>query len=374
MSQKYVSSSPTTDYTHDEFKDIVSFNKKSFKLEDQSPEWQSKMFNLGRQFKAAGVGLVYFVPGTFAGDDPLGLVRLFEQKYPYFGKLCKVFNKEYIIDKIMVDCGNYTKEYVELFKKAIGTEIHCDLYLWTSENNHFGRLIGSIELVKKIANDIDEKMPSWGKRVLLLGHSHAGQLFALMTNYLDQVPEVDELLTIANAGRIDISKFNEYLQKIRKVHLDYVTLGTPIRYKWANGWKDGKYKLLNIINHHGGGFLAGGDIYTKKFYWNFPRTTDGDYVQQLALDGSDLDMSNELNKQLAGILGKGEDIKELLENVKARMRVPSYGRTILVDYKDNSTLWPNCLKTLFGHGVYTRYEKMLFNTQLIVDKMYGDAV
>ena len=365
LAQEYVNTPPTTPFKSVGFEDIVPFNSNSWKLEDQSLEWQNKMRDLGRRLKDAKVGLIYFVHGTFAGDDPLGLVKLFEQKYPYFGKLCKVFNKG-LTNTIMGDCGNYTSEYVELFKKAIDTEIYCDEFIWNSENNHLGRLKGSIGLVEKIASDINGKMPSWGERVLLIGHSHAGQLFALMTNFLAQSPGVDDLLTFASDGNIDISRFDEYLQKIRTVQLDYVTCGTPLRYKWGDGWRDGKYKLLNIINHRGGGFLAGGDIYTIKFYLNFPRTKDGDYVQQLALAGSDFDMNNLLNKKLDGILGKGE----VLENVKVRMRIPSYGKTILVDYKDNNTFLPNCRETLFGHGVYTRFEKMLFNTKLIVDEMY----
>lgn len=47
-------------------------------------------------------------------------------------------------------------------------------------------------------------------------------------------------------------KFDEYLQKIRQVHLDIVTFGTPPRY----GWGDGKYNLLNIINHRGNEFFG----------------------------------------------------------------------------------------------------------------------
>jgi len=31
---------------------------------------------------------------------------------------------------------------------------------------------------------------------------------------------------------------------------------------------------------------------------------------------------------------------------------------------------PNCLGTLFGHGVYTTYEAMLFNARLLADHFY----
>ena len=126
--------------------------------------------------------------------------------------------------------------------------------------------------------------------------------------------------------------------------------------------------MLNIINHHGIEFLAG--VIDTMFFV----TKDGDYVQQSAIAGSDAfaKTGNErmLNSQLDEILGKGADVNGLIGKMKVRMRVTHYGKTILVDHKDNSTLWPNCFETLFGHGVYTRYEKMLFNTQLIVNNLY----
>ncbi len=129
-------------------------------------------------------------------------------------------------------------------------------------------------------------------------------------------------MTIASEGGIDISKFDAYLQKIRRVQLDIVTFGTPPRY----GWGEGKYHLLNIINHRGDEFLAG--VIDTMFFV----TKDGDYVQQSAIAGSDAfaKTGNEqiLNKRLDGILGKGADMNVLFEKMKVRMRAPHYGRTI----------------------------------------------
>lgn len=91
--QEHVNTHPTTPYTHAEFNEIVSFNKKSLKLEDQSPEWQNKMRDLGQQLKQAKVGLIYFVHGTYAGDDPFGIANLFGQINPVFSSVCKEFIK-----------------------------------------------------------------------------------------------------------------------------------------------------------------------------------------------------------------------------------------------------------------------------------------
>jgi hypothetical protein len=55
------------------------------------------------------------------------------------------------------------------------------------------------------------------------------------------------------------------------------------------------------------------------------------------------------------------------------MRVHPSGRTMLVDYQDQSSVVPNFFQTLFGHGIYTHYEVMLFNTRLITDQLYPQS-
>ncbi len=374
--QDYVSTIPKTPYAHKGFEESISFNKKSFKLEDQSQEWQSQMRNFGQRMNEKGVCLIYFVHGTFAGDSPLGFVKLFDQKHSSFGALCKKFTKEYIVDIVLGDCGNYAKKYVELFEKAIDNKICCKRPIWSSEDNHVGRLIAAMELVKTIAKDIEHpKINRQKKRILLQGHSHAGQLFALISNFLfSSSPEVGKLCDIAlNSKRgKHISKFDESLQAVKQHSLDFVTFGTPPLYKWAAA---NDYRLLNIINHRGYSdhkHLANVDLCTRMFYLNFPLTKDGDYVQQFGITGSDLPTiaGRDIKEQLSEIFGKKTGLIGWLKKTKIKMRVPSHGKTILVDYKDNNTYLPNCHKTLLGHGVYTRFEKMLFNTKLIVDEMY----
>ena len=64
--------------------------------------------------------------------------------------------------------------------------IECFNYLWDGQNNHIGRLEAIPDLVQKIAD-------SKGNRTLLIGHSHAGQLFALITLFLEQKEKGDVL-------------------------------------------------------------------------------------------------------------------------------------------------------------------------------------
>lgn len=379
--QEYNNDPLSKSYTHKEFQEKVPWNKESCKLEDQSQEWRDKMSELGHKLDLAKIGLIYFVHGTFAGDDPFGIIHIIkcglspklESKLPkiekklndYFEKNEKKYRNYFkeTTDKMLGDNGNYPDEYVKLFEKAIGDNIPCDQFTWSSRNHHLARLRDSMKLAETLVKDINEKMPSQRERILLIGHSHAGQLFALLTNFLAQSPRTNELLDIAAADGENITEFNEALQVIRKVHLDIVTFGTPPRY----GWREEGCRLLNIINHRGKGY-SGGSI--NGFFW----TRDGDYIQQWGIAGTDIpaltNNERELNRQLDSILGEGANVGVWLKDIQAKMRVPHYGKTILVDYKDSSWFLPNCIKTLFGHGVYTKFDRMLFNTQLIVDEWY----
>ncbi len=362
--QEYTGDPPLTSYTHIEFDEIAPFNRDSFELDAQPQEWQNQMIALGQQLENARVRYVYFVHGTFAGNDPVGIVECIKCVYPKLSteeeeNLLDLAERN--VNELLSDVGNFLPEYVELFEKAIGNNISCSPFPWSSKNDHLARLRGSVELAKKLYDDITSEEIQSGDRILLIGHSHAGQLFALLTNFLAQSTGVKELLDIAGEKTQD---FNKILQEIRKVRLDIVTFGTPPRY----GWGEGDYRLLNIINHRGEGYLSGG-------FFGLLNTKDGDYVQQWGIAGTDIIAvgSIELNKRLDSILGEGRNRNAWLRNIQARMRVPHYGnKTFLVDYKDSSSFifLPNCITTLFGHGVYTKFEKMLFNTNLIVNEFY----
>ncbi|MCF6156427.1 MAG: hypothetical protein E3K36_14575 [Candidatus Brocadia sp.] len=373
--QKYINIPPSNPVLMYEFNKIAPFNKKSFRLEDQPEKWRSAMSALGQQLELAKVRSVYFVHGTFVGNDPAETISwvkqyVYPELSPEYEKTITNFIKK-VNDKTYADVGNYTDGYVGLFKKAIGNKIHCENFIWSSANYHLARLEGVVCLTKALAWDINQRVPTPGERILLIGHSHAGQLFALLTNFLAQSPGIKDLRNIINFDKVncqdnkeDIANFDECLQKIRQVQLDIVTFGTPPRY----GWGDGNYRLLNIINHRGKEYTGGsleGVLWTK----------DGDYIQQWGIAGSDsfVLQKEEENKKLDILLGDGCNINSWKKNAEVKMRVPHYGKTLLVDYKDNSWFWWNAHKTLFGHGVYTQYEKMLFNTQLIVDELYLDS-
>jgi len=87
-----------------------------------------------------------------------------------------------------------------------------------------------------------------------------------------------------------------------------------------------------------------------------------------------LSQENELSKILYDAEISPEVFQKSLSD-KSR-RQPKYengdvvAENVLVDYKDNKDSKETIIKKLFGHAVYTNKDKMLFNTDLIVNEQY----
>lgn len=367
--QHYTSSPPKTAFEHMDFAEFTAFNRDELTWKAQSKEWREKMSQLGQTLLDNDVKSVYFVHGTFVGNDPFGTVEYLKKMYPDMGPELEQALLDLIKhsnDLILEDTANFTPQYAKLFSHAVQNKIPCHRYEWSSGSYHWARVKSAILLTKSIAEEISRRSEMQGNRILLVGHSHAGQLFALLSNFLENAKGVDKVMAIANEGGVDVSQMENWLQQIRKVKLDIVTYGTPPLY----GWGKGGYRLLNIINHRGEGHLAGELKLDDILY-----TTAGDYIQQIGITGSGSESYNsweqELNEKLYPILGVENDAEQHNKNISHRMRIPHYGKTLLVDFKDAGGILPNCITTLFGHGVNTRYEKMLFNTQTIVNRFYS---
>jgi hypothetical protein len=208
----------------------------------------------------------------------------------------------------------------------------------------------------------------------LIGHSHAGQILALLTVFLENGEKAKKLINVLlETNDFDEHQFTAHIAKISTVHLDIVTLGAPVRYRWGNY---NKYQLLNIVNHRSDSKIDG-----------VLDTRDGDYVQQWGTDGKNLKPASSLvdkNNKLDDLLDKGVSslpstltfvYKVLTKRAEAKRRQALKengdvaGTSIFIDYKDNGM---DPAETLFGHGFYTRKESMLFNTSIIVESFYTD--
>lgn len=347
-----------------------------------SQAWKHRMEANGAVLKQNKIRQVFLVHGTFAGDDAFGLFTFLEplrhafpHAYTLIEKLKSMSKNS--IDKITQDLGNFTDEYMDAFKNGIDHDINCHLFTWSGGNYHLARLKGVVRLVQELAEEIKRNKIGKDERILLIGHSHAGQLFALLTLFLEDGDIAKALYKVVDESpEMSREDLIENLLTIDGINLDFATFGTPVRYKWG---KYDHYRLMSVINHRSLVQITG-----------ILETKDGDYIQQWGTAGTDIlppPTELKLNDKLDKVLDKGRNITGLISRLQRKRRMKAknsdgklVGHTFLVDYQDDQPdprLFPkkssalHSVRTQFGHGVYTLKNAMLFNTDLIVQQLYA---
>lgn len=341
---------------------------RSTRLQDQPERWRREMAGLGEAARHAGVIYAVFVHGTFVGTDPFSLLSSIQRLYPRMDN--GVVSRVGVLwrtatSQLNRDRGNFQPGYVKLFAES--TSVPASLFVWSSENTHGARLNAAAQLAYHISARLDELKGGERGRVLLVGHSHAGQIFALLLQMLTECSHAPTLLRLAGELGEDIDWLKMHLHQLQRREVDVVTLGTPARYGWPAPSHE---RILHIVNHRGpepmGGRLDG--VLT---------TRDGDYIQQWGVAGSDLPSTSaslkRINTELDEVLGLGHDPRKWLQNLEHRKRVHEGGHTMLVDYGDQSTSGPNCIATNFGHSIYTRRRTMRFWMRVAAQRLYSLA-
>jgi len=276
--------------------------------EPSSREFDAALAAAGAAFGRARVAAVYCVHGTFAGNDALGLLTELARFAPGLSEVLSRVGKR-TVDLIADEAGNYTPEYVAAFQAGLsagaGRTIPVRLFNWSSQNNHIGRADGAVRLIDELAR-LAADMPAaelhaaQPPRVVLWGHSHGGNVIALLTNLLGaEAAERDEFFHAARTfyrpwlwREVDVPVWesvrrllDEADHPLRKLALDIVTFGVPVRYGWDSG---GYANLLHFIHHRpppqGIEHQAPVPIETRRLLG----ATDGDYVQQIGIAGSNL--------------------------------------------------------------------------------------
>ncbi len=346
---------------HREFyEQIAHFNKEDINYDAQEYDWQYEMQKIGENLRNHNINNIIFVHGTFAGEDPFGIFHMVSELITVNDEI-KNKIKELLLkgkNNLFKDLGNFSDDYIKLAQDAL--KIQCSHFGWSSENHHLARVEAAVNLIEHLVS-YPSKSP-----ILLIGHSHAGALFALITQFLTNKIFLSHILSECSYSDEKIKIVNKHINQLKKYKFDIVTMGSPIRYSW-NDVKN--IRALHIINHRGERLIGGsigGSLTTK----------DGDYIQQWGISGSDgLAMSREkreINIKLDKYLGVGNNIQLWMDSIAQLKRVPLKGEVILVDYQDSST-FPNLHKTLFGHGTYTRYERILFNFKIIQKYFYAST-
>ena len=387
-----------------------------------SPAWAETMGQYGRDLSQAGVACVVFLHGSLHGADVFGMQRLDEVgglKRGYsrgvsgLDALLAAMREESngipllpgglkppladddatkdLLDEQIGDAGNFTNAYIESFRKAINKNltqpISCHRLLWSCEHHHLGRALAAVALLADLHRLCEVQKLGKGSRILVQAHGQAGLVLALVSNLLCQSPITgrQRLLGILTeyADQTSQAKLSDTIKHVEPllerasvlngVALDIVTLGTPVRYGWD---PSGIGKLLHVVNHRnlrtdGKGWLAKMEL--PQVTLEMPIAWGGDYVQELAVAGSDAvpqtESAKAANKRVWELVEPYDGFERWLECARRAVRFPSEGRCLLVDYKD-STGSTNPRDHYYGHAVYTRRHTLPFNTREIVRTFY----
>ena len=388
----------------------------------ESPAWSESMAKCGVSLSQAGVASVVFLHGSLHGTDIFGLQRLDEAgglKRGYsrgvsgLDALLAAMREESngipslpggvtpplqddeatktILDDQIGDAGNFTDAYVQSFRKAVNKNlvqpISCIRLLWSSEHHHLGRALAALSLLDELHKLCQHQNLGKGQRVLIQAHGQAGLVLALVSNLLcpSSITGRPKLFSILT-GYAEQTNQPEVAATVRRIDsllatasllnggaLDIVTLGMSVRYGWDPA---GIGKLLHVVNHRnlrtdGKSWLAKMEL--PQITMEMPIAWGGDYVQELAVAGSDAmpptEPAKAANKKVWEMVEPYDGFERWLECARRAVRFPSEGRCLLVDYKD-STGSTNPRDHYYGHAVYTRRHALLFNTTQIVRTFY----
>ncbi len=330
-----------------------------FRFEEQESSWVGALEAQGRSFADQGYGKAVFVHGTFVGHDPASMMSALQAIVPTLSVSVELALRDLMkrqCNSLLRDNGNFLPDYARLFGAATGWGRCVENFVWSSGNHHSARLVAALHLAPVLArlNETQGEAPG----ILVVGHSHAGQVCALLTRLVKEArgrrePLILDALKNSPLERLVDVDALRVLGGLGAPRLCFVTLGSPPRYRWFLGRN---MRLLSVINHRGKEPFAGS-------LSGFLHTRDGDYIQQWGIDGSDfmavLAWERHLNKTLDTSLGTGVGAGAWLAASKAHRRLPETGHTLLVDFHDASRRLPNCVATVFGHGSYTRLAHML---------------
>jgi hypothetical protein len=295
------------------------------------------------------------------------------------------------LDALAQEVGNFTSSYVRKFEQALGQggalPTPCDRYVWSSMNHHVGRVEAAMNLLLSLQEWGSGLTLSKEDRLLLIGHGHAGQVLALLSNIITRGESevrgrVFEILANYWQACPSDNRSVEQLEQLFRLttdqkvlegaSVDVVTLGTPVRYGWDT---EGIGRLLHIVNHRvirpdGKRWLAKMEL--PQIAWEMPYQTGGDYVQQLAVAGTDAlpdsPEAEKANVDFREIFEPYDGFERWLECTRRTIRCANDGQCLLVEYGVQAEESPR--QHLFGHACYTRSSAMLFLATEIAGALY----
>lgn len=331
-------------------------------------------------WRDAGIDAFHLVHGTFTGDDALGLIREVERFAPDWGRLGRRRSKQWL-DRLADDLGNYPANYQRTLQTLLDDSIPVHRFEWSSENLHTARARAALELLDSLFQGLHQGQ----QRVVLWGHSHAGNVFALLTNLLASAgPARDAFLTIAkrlatyesprsSAGlAAKVRRVQQYLERgdHSSLQLSIVTFGTPVRYGWET---EGYVRLLHVIHHRPATTLPETRVPFPPSFEDLWEAHYGDTIQQVGIAGTDFwpylfsPRRWQIETQFRRLLQPDQTRSGLLKRLRLGVRLPDEGRVLLVDYPDDAE---QERKKLWGHAIYTSERWLPRHLSLIADEWF----
>ena len=338
---------------------------------------------VAKKLREAGVRNILLIHGTFAGGDVTGFVRELKRFSPARALRAHQLSKAWF-DELAGDIGNYTdgftKRMHELLNAPGESRINVERFGWSGENHHIGRADGAVALLRKI-----DSMQQDG-RLLILAHSHGGNLLAMLSQIVGASDHVRELFFRATRlhyhsplrSKVDLQDWTQAREMLldrdrRPREIDIVTFGMPLRYRWN---RDVVPRLLHFAQHRS---IEGHDpmkAVIPRSVGDVVTAASGDYVQHLGIAGTDFIPSlfawRDLlvERRLGWLFESTARRRDVFQKLKQGRRVSSDGKTLLIDYP--ATPGREHQK-LFGHGVYTSPIWLRFHLETICEHFYSQG-
>jgi hypothetical protein len=361
-----------------------------------SPEFRTRMRAAGDVLRAAGTTDVVLVHGTFCGEDTLGLWGEVDRWWPAAARPLRRGTKRFF-DLLLGEYGNWLPSYVTLLQESLSDGLDPDdsgfvrvrTWNWSSGNHHLARTEAAVELIAFLADlSRDGRGPRVGdgptgsRRVQLWGHSHAGNVFALVSLLVGADRTFRDAVFDAAATHVRCPVLRRTDRPAWEtaralldadgrpwgdLRLDVATFGTPIRYAWQD---DVFERLLHFVNHRP---QSGRPVFRSGWprgWADLQEGTAGDTIHQWGIAGSNLPPCPLFwrawwsDRKLRRVVQPEAHSRwtRWPRNVGTGMRVAESGTTLLVDYGPARSWSP---RQITGHHVYTQRKWLLFHAEAI---------
>jgi hypothetical protein len=220
-------------------------------------------------------------------------------------------------------------------------------------------------------------------RILILAHSHGGNLLAMLSQIVGSDQSTIEAFFEQTKlhyhspirGKNDLKvwlRVRERLAASRSFPaIDVATFGTPLRYRWN---RQVCPKLLHFVQHRGLDPREPNKAVFPRSIQEVYEAVAGDYVQHFGIAGTDFLPSLfawrdwVVERRMQRMFESTARRRDLWKKLMMGRRESCDGTTLLVDYSIDHNEW---YRKLLGHGVYTCRQWLPFHLREIAERFYG---